>query len=83
MPYDINGAARTVDGDGDTPFLWVLRDVLGMTGTKFRLRRGAVRPSNVRCSAGIGWAVAGQAHASSAFPNDPLCMLISSVCRGR
>jgi isoquinoline 1-oxidoreductase alpha subunit len=27
----INGAARTVDADGDTPLLWVLRDVLGMT----------------------------------------------------
>src|SRR5262249_16471865 len=25
----------TVDVDGDTPLLWVLRDVLGMTGTKF------------------------------------------------
>ena len=24
-----------VDVDGDTPLLWVLRDVLGMTGTKF------------------------------------------------
>jgi len=37
MPYDIkvNGAVRTVDVDGDTPLLWVLRDVLGMTGTKF------------------------------------------------
>jgi isoquinoline 1-oxidoreductase subunit alpha len=37
MPYDIkvNGAIRTVDVDGDTPLLWVLRDVLGMTGTKF------------------------------------------------
>ena len=31
----INGVARTVDVDGDTPLLWVLRDVLGMTGTKF------------------------------------------------
>jgi isoquinoline 1-oxidoreductase alpha subunit len=31
----INGTARTVDVDGDTPLLWVLRDVLGMTGTKF------------------------------------------------
>jgi isoquinoline 1-oxidoreductase subunit alpha len=31
----INGAAHTVDVDGDTPLLWVLRDVLGMTGTKF------------------------------------------------
>ena len=37
MPYTltINGAARSVDVDGDTPLLWVLRDVLGMTGTKF------------------------------------------------
>ena len=31
----VNGSARTVDVDGDTPLLWVLRDVLGMTGTKF------------------------------------------------
>jgi isoquinoline 1-oxidoreductase alpha subunit len=32
---NINGAAHDVDVDGDTPLLWVLRDVLGMTGTKF------------------------------------------------
>ena len=31
----INGTDQTVDVDGDTPLLWVLRDVLGMTGTKF------------------------------------------------
>jgi len=31
----VNGKSRTVDVDGDTPLLWVLRDVLGMTGTKF------------------------------------------------
>ena len=31
----INGKARSVDVDDDTPLLWVLRDVLGMTGTKF------------------------------------------------
>ena len=31
----VNGADRTVDVAGDTPLLWVLRDVLGMTGTKF------------------------------------------------
>jgi isoquinoline 1-oxidoreductase alpha subunit len=31
----VNGVARTVDVDSDTPMLWVLRDVLGMTGTKF------------------------------------------------
>jgi isoquinoline 1-oxidoreductase alpha subunit len=32
---NVNGARHTVDVDGDTPLLWVLRDVLGMTGTKF------------------------------------------------
>ena len=31
----INGQQHSVDVDGDTPLLWVLRDVLGMTGTKF------------------------------------------------
>ena len=31
----VNGTAHSVDVDGDTPLLWVLRDVLGMTGTKF------------------------------------------------
>jgi isoquinoline 1-oxidoreductase subunit alpha len=31
----VNGEMHSVDVDGDTPLLWVLRDVLGMTGTKF------------------------------------------------
>ena len=31
----INSASRTVEADGATPLLWVLRDYLGMTGTKF------------------------------------------------
>ena len=31
----VNGINRSVDVDGDTPLLWVLRDVLGMIGTKF------------------------------------------------
>jgi isoquinoline 1-oxidoreductase subunit alpha len=31
----INGVDQSVDVDDDTPLLWVLRDVLGMTGTKF------------------------------------------------
>src|SRR4051794_31310942 len=31
----VNGKAHSVDVDGDTALLWVLRDVLGMTGTKF------------------------------------------------
>jgi len=36
----INGSVRTVDVDGDTPLLWVVRDVLGMTGTKFGCGQG-------------------------------------------
>ncbi len=31
---NINGVSRTVDVDGDTPLLWVLRDVFGVSGTK-------------------------------------------------
>jgi len=31
----VNNKSHRVDVDGDTPLLWVLRDVLGMTGTKF------------------------------------------------
>lgn len=35
MQITINGVAHTVDADPDTPLLWVLRDHLAMTGTKF------------------------------------------------
>lgn len=31
----INGKSYEVDVDADTPMLWVLRDVFGLTGTKF------------------------------------------------
>ncbi|MEO6447561.1 MAG: (2Fe-2S)-binding protein [Gemmatimonadaceae bacterium] len=31
----VNGAARQVEVEADTRLLWVLRDVLGLTGTKF------------------------------------------------
>ncbi len=31
----INGERREIDVPSDTPLLWVLRDVLGLTGTKF------------------------------------------------
>jgi isoquinoline 1-oxidoreductase alpha subunit len=31
----VNGVAREVDADPDTPLLWALRDHLGLTGTKF------------------------------------------------
>jgi isoquinoline 1-oxidoreductase subunit alpha len=35
LTIKVNGTAHSVDVDDDTPLLWVLRDVLGMTGTKF------------------------------------------------
>ena len=31
----VNGVTRKVDVPGDTPLLWVLRETLGLTGTKF------------------------------------------------
>jgi len=31
----INGKAQTADVDADTPLLWVLRDHMGLVGTKF------------------------------------------------
>jgi isoquinoline 1-oxidoreductase alpha subunit len=31
----INGKSRDVEAPDDIPLLWVLRDILGMTGTKF------------------------------------------------
>jgi isoquinoline 1-oxidoreductase alpha subunit len=31
----INGQPHTVDVPADTPLLWVLRDIVGLTGTKF------------------------------------------------
>ena len=31
----VNGKSRSVDVDAEMPLLWVLRDVLGLTGTKY------------------------------------------------
>ncbi|CAG4888590.1 (2Fe-2S)-binding protein [Paraburkholderia saeva] len=31
----VNGQTHTVDAPGDMPLLWVLRDLVGLTGTKF------------------------------------------------
>jgi len=35
IPLKVNGQERSFDGDPDLPLLWYLRDVLGLTGTKF------------------------------------------------
>ena len=31
----VNGVAQTFDGDPEMPLLWYLRDIMGLTGTKF------------------------------------------------
>ncbi|PWC38785.1 (2Fe-2S)-binding protein [Azospirillum sp. TSO22-1] len=35
MELIINGTTRRVDAEPDTPLLWVIRDELGLTGTKY------------------------------------------------
>jgi aerobic-type carbon monoxide dehydrogenase small subunit (CoxS/CutS family) len=39
----VNGRRRTVDAPADTPLLWVIRDSLGLTGTKFGCGVGQCR----------------------------------------
>jgi isoquinoline 1-oxidoreductase alpha subunit len=41
LTLSINGQAREADVPADTPLLWVLRDALGLTGTKFGCGIGA------------------------------------------
>jgi isoquinoline 1-oxidoreductase alpha subunit len=33
--FQVNGSSRTIDVDADVPLLWVLREELGLTGTKY------------------------------------------------
>jgi isoquinoline 1-oxidoreductase alpha subunit len=33
--FTLNGKSRTLDVDPDMPLLWAIRDVIGLTGTKF------------------------------------------------
>jgi isoquinoline 1-oxidoreductase subunit alpha len=40
IEFKLNGEAKKVDVDPEMPILWVLRDVLGMTGTKFGCGKG-------------------------------------------
>jgi aerobic-type carbon monoxide dehydrogenase small subunit (CoxS/CutS family) len=40
IALNINGTTHSVDADPQTPLLWVLRDSLNLTGTKFACGRG-------------------------------------------
>jgi len=35
LHFKVNGQAQSFDGDPEMPLLWYLRDILGLTGTKF------------------------------------------------
>ncbi|KKJ76835.1 isoquinoline 1-oxidoreductase [Kiloniella litopenaei] len=35
ITFTLNNETRSVDADPDTPLLWVIRDEIGLTGTKF------------------------------------------------
>jgi isoquinoline 1-oxidoreductase subunit alpha len=62
----VNGMRRIIDVDDDTPLLWILRDTLGLTGTKFGCGVGvcgactilengqAVRSCQIPCSETAG-----------------------------
>ena len=68
MDLNINGARTQVDADPAMPLLWVLRDLLNMTGTKFGCGVAACGACTVRvdgqavrsCMAPVG-SVAGKA----------------------
>jgi len=67
--FNLNGKAVTVEIEGSTPLLWILRDTLALTGTKFgcgmaqcgactvHLDGGAVRSCVTPVSAGEGRSV--------------------------
>ena len=47
--FRINGREVSIDADDDTPLLWVIRDDIGLTGTKFGCGIGAVRRLHRPC----------------------------------
>jgi isoquinoline 1-oxidoreductase alpha subunit len=40
VTLNVNGQSYSYDGDTDVPLLWVIRDELGLTGTKFGCGKG-------------------------------------------
>jgi len=38
--FELNGRVTEVDADGEMPLLWVLRDIIGLTGTKYGCGKG-------------------------------------------
>ncbi len=47
ITFTLNGQAQTVDAPADMPLLWVIRDLVGLTGTKFGCGIGQCRACTV------------------------------------
>ena len=60
ITFTVNGRGHSVDVEPETPLLWVLRDTLGLTGTKFGCGIGACGACTVH--------VDGRAVRSCSFP---------------
>src|SRR5262249_34882018 len=54
MELRVNGQQRQVDADPETPLLWVLRDELGLTGTKYGCGLEQCGACAVLCDGGAG-----------------------------
>lgn len=66
LTLNVNGTSHTVDVEAETPLLWVLRDTIGLTGTKYgcgiarcgactvHIDGQAVRSCNTKVSAAVG-----------------------------
>ncbi len=60
ITFNINGASRSVDVDGNTPLLWAIRDGLDLKGTKFGCGKAACGACTIH--------VDGQAIRSCSYP---------------
>ncbi|WP_374764410.1 (2Fe-2S)-binding protein [Yunchengibacter salinarum] len=52
MKFSLNGETVRFDGDGEMPLLWYLRDLAGMTGTKFGCGKGLCGSCTVHLDGG-------------------------------
>lgn len=52
VAFEVNKSPAEFDGDGDTPLLWVLRDHLQLTGTKYGCGRGLCGACTVHLDGG-------------------------------
>src|SRR5262245_54669848 len=80
MQLIINGRTHTVDVPRDMPLLWVLRDVIGLTGTKFGCGMSACGACTVHidgqpirsCSAPVGTVAGKQITTIEAIGETPI-----------